>query len=375
MLATSGPGEAVDTLQLTSPLPYQVFQRQSATSGRVLVQGQAPSTAHRVEARLLGHGPDRRLSTRWRHVTVGPVTGVFRSELQAPAGGWYACEIRTRTRTRGTRPTVVRVEQVGVGDVFLIAGQSNSGNHGSERQRPASGLVVAFDGRRWRPADDPQPGASGDGGSFVPALGDALVGRFNLPVGFLSVGAGGTSVREWLPRGDRMTNQPTTGAHVVAVAPGTWESTGELFDRLANRLRVLGPGGCRAILWHQGESDAGQARSGYPADRQITGDQYRQFMERLVRASRDAAGWDVPWVTAQATYHSEADPADPEFRAAQAALWESGLTLPGPDTDALRAGYRDGVHFSAQGLTRHGELWAEKVSDWLTRPTSPAARR
>lgn len=88
-------------------------------------------------------------------------------------------------------------------------------------------------------------------------------------------------------------------------------------------------------------------------------------MEILIRASRARAGWEVPWCTAQVTYHSETDPADEEFRAAQKSLWDAGLAWPGPDTDALRADYRDGVHFDGRGLRRHGELWAEKVMVWV----------
>ncbi len=102
-----------------------------------------------------------------------------------------------------------------------------------------------------------------------------------------------------------------------------------------------------------------------PADVQITGDQYRQFMEKLIRASRKCAGWEIPWLVAQATYHSEQDPADEEFRGAQRALWDSKIALEGPDTDALRKEYRTGVHFNAKGLQTHGRLWAKKVGVWL----------
>ena len=105
-----------------------------------------------------------------------------------------------------------------------------------------------------------------------------------------------------------MTNQPTTGANVKALGPHQWEATGDLFERLTRRLTALGPNGCRAVLWHQGESDAGQARAGYPVDRQITGEQYCAFMGTLIKASRSRAEWEVPWITAQATYHSEQDP-------------------------------------------------------------------
>jgi hypothetical protein len=202
----------------------------------------------------------------------------------------------------------------------------------------------------------------------MPAFGDVLQEKLGVPIGVVAVGVGGTSVREWLPKGDRMEQQPTTGAHVRAVENGQWESTGELFDNLAARFTALGPQGCRAVLWHQGESDAGQARGNSQyADRQISGAQYQAFLTRLIKASRVAAGWDVPWFVAQATYHSEQDPADEEFRAAQAAVCRDGLAIQGPNTDALRAEYRDGVHFNARGLRRHGELWAEKVGDWLAR--------
>src|SRR6185295_4724196 len=140
------------------------------------------------------------------------------------------------------------------------------------------------------------------------------------------------------------------------------ECTGQPFDQLLKRINYFGSNHVRAILWHQGESDAGQARSGYPAERQISGEQYRQFMEQLIAATRQEAGWPIPWFTAQATYHSETDPSDEEFRAAQKALWTSGVALAGPDTDALRGPLRAGVHFNAQGLQAHGKLWADRVA-------------
>ena len=119
--------------------------------------------------------------------------------------------------------------------------------------------------------------------------------------------------REWLPKGEEVNRLTTTGRGLDEVSQGHWQAKGELFDKLKSRLDALGSHGCRAILWHQGESDAGQSRGGAPADRQISGDDYSRYMKTLVEASRQAAGWQVPWFTAQATYHSESDPADDEF--------------------------------------------------------------
>ena len=83
---------------------------------------------------------------------------------------------------------------VGVGEVFVIAGQSNSANYGEEKLSTKTGLVAAFDGTRWQVANDPQPGTRGSGGSFVPPFGDAMAERFKVPVGIVACGVGGTSV-------------------------------------------------------------------------------------------------------------------------------------------------------------------------------------
>src|SRR5207245_2095803 len=105
---------------------------------------------------------------------------------------------------------------VGVGEIFIVAGQSNSANHGERRQHPNSALVVAFSNGRWQPADDPQPGASGSGGSFLPAFGDKMAERFKVPIGLVSVGVGATSVRlAGARRGlthKRVTTRPTIPA-------------------------------------------------------------------------------------------------------------------------------------------------------------------
>jgi len=48
----------------------------------------------------------------------------------------------------------------------------------------------------WRPAFDPMPTATGDGGSPWPAFGDLLVDALDVPVGVISVGWGGTAVQQ-----------------------------------------------------------------------------------------------------------------------------------------------------------------------------------
>jgi len=347
---------------LSSPQDYQVFQRETQDTGKMEIAGSV-KIAGTFEYRLTGRSRKGELPGDWQLLPVDATTRSFSTKAAVPAGGWYKLEVR------GEGQTAV-VERVGVGEIFVVAGQSNSANHGSERQQPKSGMVSAFDGQRWMLANDPQPGASGRGGSFLPAFGDALASKYQVPIALAATGVGSSSVREWLPQGEKMRQQPTTGKNVVPAGPGEWACTGVLFDKFVKRCQSLGPRGFRAVLWHQGESDAGQVRGGYPADRQISGEQYRQFMETLIKAARKQAGWEMPWFVAQATFHSEQDAADEEFRAAQKALWDAGVALEGPDSDALRGNLRAGVHFNGAGSQKHGEVWAEKVDTWLDKQLS-----
>lgn len=351
-------------IEVSVPRDYQVFQRTSRTEGRVRVDGRIDGAFTDVQIRFIGAGTDYDQPRAWRSIAFNGPTHTFAADVSAPAGGWYRLEVRIFDADKDAGAAAV--EHVGVGEVFVVAGQSNSTNYGSEPQKPKSGHVVSFDGSDWRLADDPQPGVQdrSHGGSFIPAFADAMYAKYKVPIGVASTGCGSTSVRQWLPKGHKIDVHPTTDRFIKAVGPNEWECTGQLYEGLLARMRALGPHGFRAVLWHQGESDAGQARAGF-ADRQISADQYRKLMVELIRQSEKDAGWDCPWVIAQATYHSAADPADPEFRAAQQSLWTQGIAFRGPDTDALTGDYRAGVHFNGKGLKAHGKLWSDCVGAYL----------
>ena len=368
-----GDGANNKGLRLTSPLDYQVIQRTSRAKGTILVAGDWEDSAKQagsVEVRLLGVGTP----TEWRELTkLRANTTNFSAELKAPSGGWYRLEVRVKAASSIVGDA--SVEHVGVGEIFVIAGQSNSANHGEEKQQTTTKIVAAFDGNKWQLAHDPQPGASGGGGSSVPPFADAMVERFKVPVGIIATGVGATSVREWLPRGTRFPNPPTLTGQVTQLASGGWESKGVLFDNLVGRMKSAGSRGFRAVLWHQGESDANQR----DASRTLPGEAYGNFLGQLIRDSRLGAGWEVPWFVAQVSYHTPDDTGSPDIRAAQEALWKSGVALEGPDSDAMTGDLREsggkGVHFSGKGLREHGKQWAAKVSPWLEKQLAGTDRK
>ncbi len=355
-------------LHLKSPLEYQVVQRLSPGAGTLRitgelteeVSGELPKADSTIEARFSNESDE----TSWRRVSGSVLGRAVKGTVEAPAGGWWRLEVRVSLA--GKMVASGSVDRVGVGEVFVIAGQSNSANHGEEKQRTQTGRVAAFDGKTWRIADDPQPGASGSGGSFIPPFADAVVEQQNVPVGIISCGIGATSVREWLPEGASFPNPPTIESRVERLADGSWASRGGAFNTFVSRMKLLGPNGFRAVLWHQGESDANQK----DPSRTLSGELYREYLESVIRESRRAIGWDAPWFVAQASYHVPGDEGSDEIRAAQVSLWRDGVAHEGPDSDALKGTLRErngqGVHFSGPGLREHGAKWAEKIIPWIS---------
>ena len=101
----------------------------------------------------------------------------------------------------------------------------------------------------------------------------------------------------------------------------------------------------------------------------MASDEYFAKLKNVIQSSRARAGWQIPWFVAEASYHNPKQPSYESVRSAQEQLWTDGIALPGPDTDTLTGQNRDldglGIHFSPAGLHAHGQMWAEKVGEYL----------
>ncbi|MDO4570350.1 MAG: sialate O-acetylesterase [Planctomycetia bacterium] len=292
--------------------------------------------------------------TNWVDLTMDAAGGY--SGAIDLAGGWHYVNVRALDGS-GNVLTSTTTGKIGVGEIFITAGQSNSTNYGDVATASTTGNVVALNHTtgEWGYANDPQPvtiNGSGDGssrGSTWPAFGDTLSEMAGVPIGIVSVGWGGSSIQQWNPD-----NVDTSVDGWDAVAFSAGEST--LFGRLAYAIEEL-DGEFAGVLWHQGESNAGS-----------TEDFYYNALKSLIEASREEAGWDVPWGVALVSWRPEGGSRDEglisdAIRAAQLGVTEDmeGVFL-GPDSDALLGLFRgtDGnsIHFSEEGLRYLGELWA-----------------
>ena len=356
-------------LQVVAPQPWQVLQRemppqspgaekeqqqaQSGTAVRLQLTGQQLSAP--IEAaywRVLPCNPATEptvtqvatTETMWQPLQLmvtehgeqpdnaAGTRATAQAEIRMPAGGWYRLEVRLQSVAGHS--TDAAVEPVGVGEVFLIAGQSYATNTNDQRLqvRDPQRRVAALNTETgvWQLADDPQPAPDhSDGGSIWPAVGDRLASALNVPVGFVNVAVGGTAVRQWLPT-----------------------------EPLSQRLHAAGrsTGRFRAVLWQQGESDV------------IENTSIADYVSRLqsIRSAAVAAWQFSPaWYCALSTHHPTVyNNPDGENRIRDAIRQVSqlpGFAL-GPDTDQLRGPNRGGPksrrHFSAIGQQNAAELWA-----------------
>ena len=329
------PGGA--SLALSNPSGRIIYQRNDQNLANVKLQGTFSGAVDRIEARAIHRPGFGGTDTDWSVVVPSPSGNAFSATMPVH-GGWYDLEVRAVQANAVVASA--STQRVGVGEVFITAGQSNSANHGSPVQLAADDRVNALNlnTAAWQVANDPQPYATGNGGSPWPDMGDLLTAKYDVPVGIVAVGVGATRVGQW--------------------------QVGGYYSRIQSAINSLNDTGFRAILWHQGEADsiAGTSSANYAAQ-----------LEAIISRSRLDAGRNVLWGVAIAS--DVANLATPENEARVAAgqrlVIDSypGVFL-GAQTDILQSGYRtgDGVHFNQAGLAAHGQQWVNALDSVITVP-------
>jgi hypothetical protein len=336
VLLAIGSAHAEDVLTVKSPLELQVNQRNEQNQAKVTISGVVHGTADIIEAQAdLNPGTKNGKPIDWTAIATGNEIdeGRFTGQITLEAGGWYTISIRAR---RGKDVVAEsKIMKVGVGEVFITAGQSNSANYGSVKQVAKDDRVVYYDGKNFVPAKDPIPGGCGDKGSVWPILGDLIVTSQQVPVCFRSASLTWTEVKNWMPK-------------------ITFKKL-DLYENLVQCAGEFGKNGVRAVLWHQGESDS---LAHTPAET------YCSRLKTIIDSLNKDAGYEIPWFVAQASFHpGSKEPQEEEVAKGQQLLWERGIARKGPVTDDLGKQYRsDGVHFNQLGLTTHAERWFNALS-------------
>ncbi len=360
-------------LQVTFPTSRAVFQRNNANQGTVRIAGLYTTAVNRIEARLTalngGAGFD------YRTIQSNPTGGSFTGELTGVAGGWYRLEVRGVLNDQTVGYAVV--EPVGVGEVFIIAGQSNAQGARSDglpaNDDRVNAAIVSTQNESL--ADPAYPtfrkvdnnivvAPRGNGPYYWGRLGDLLVQRLGVPIMYFNVGWGATTVQNW-----RQSAETGTTANVytqVPLPPGMpWGNFRQATQFYANVY------GVRAILWHQGEADN---FTNTPTD------QYANDLLWIINRIRQETGKNIPYVVSRASFDSDlalfGRAINPKIIAGQnAVVNQAGGIFPGPTTDdfVTTADRIDNTHFSDAGLAKVANQWNSVLNDNFFSNAQPIA--
>lgn len=212
----------VDSISITTPVQYKVFQR-SGSAGSISISGACTNTgaATAIEASFNG--------------------GAYSTIVASPAGASWSGTLTGQAQGQGTltvrfvRDTAINatVADIGIGDVFVVAGDSISEGRGTNAQSYSHATLKAA---KYTQADAWGNGNDGidtgtSSGSHWPLLASQIMADQSVPVAFISTGTGGTD---------------------VAGSANSWAKNNTEYAGLVSQVTDSGVDGVKACLFHLG---------------------------------------------------------------------------------------------------------------------------
>ena len=432
-LCLTGAVTCAQTLSVTLPKNGAVFQR-SGTQGVINVLGSYNSKSYAFDFRRV-RATLRRLDVRTGQViqSEAPQTfnltrrnsffsnSTFFSGRITVNQGWYELSTQVFTVFFDTPVGPPDVRKVGVGEVFVIAGQSNAQGLKNTVETgpggyPNNASNPSWDGVRVQPNglelgefggenlgelalriseaffNRPRPYladmisvASGNNQTQIAPLGNSLwywaavgeciANQYNVPVAFFNSAWGGTTITSYNLSIDP--NYAPLGAPL-----GTPQNPinrryekGTPYGGLRNTLAYFGSSyGLRAVLWMQGETDTQALKDGnerwlipFENERRavINANDYTNKLRAVINATRSRIGYQIPWVIAS-TSRFAGDTSTAVINGQNAVINPGDRIYPGPQTDGILdrlTGGGEPTHFNNQGLIIAGNAWCSALPD------------
>ena len=324
------------TLSVYSPSAYQVFQRNTSNNATILIRGRVDNfpPPYNIEARL-NFGD-------WQVVATSTLPQ-FQGWLDDVPAGQYTLEVRLAESVEAS----TSVQYVGVGDVYVLGGQSNAVGQGRTNQvysHPTLKAGLFTLGGEWTELKDPVSikrsaptiyNVTPAGGSMWPLLATELMAARNAPVAFIPCASNGQGVIPWQP-----------------ILLGGVYDPATLFGSCVNRIQWQ-PDGIAGVLWVGGEENVGDRMSSRV---------YADGMEAVADAFWNCCQSRVYLSFIQHIDHTGVTDAeiDEVNAGVQMAINENDAVLPGADFRAIETN----LHFiSSQQLQAAADAWALTLSN------------
>jgi Carbohydrate esterase, sialic acid-specific acetylesterase len=210
------------TIAITSPSGVKCYQRNGSNQHSITVSGTYSGAPTSIEYRFAGGS--------WATLDAAPTGGTF-SGSATLAMGQGTIDVRFSNSTGVTASS----STITVGDVFVIAGQSNAEGRATNAQTKASGSFTLASFRAddvWRLNNSDPTDTATASGSIWPLLAEMIEADQSCPVILITCATGGTNLvnGSWLP------------------------PTGQ-YSGMLQQVTDSGVNSVKAILWYQGESD------------------------------------------------------------------------------------------------------------------------
>lgn len=364
---------------VTAPIERAVYQRDLDGTANVTISGSYSIAVDKIEVHISPVNATQGKEIPWTTLQTNPVGGVFSGAIRV-TGGWYSIELRgSKNGVINGNPS--RISKVGVGEVFIISGQSNAQgiNYTSPVATDERVNYINYNNEISNSLGNLPPplftqlntsnitmGLRGHGTWCWGILGDLLATKLNVPVLFVNTAWEGTAIMNW---NKSSRNEPTVDVFsgLIPFAPQMPYANVRL-----SMQHYVKQYGARAILWMQGESD------NYPLNTSF--DAYRSGLLDLISKLKSDVNVNIPWIISRSSRianQNNVSVTSDNVIAAQNAVIASlpGTTYPGPETDNLfisRGG--DGTHFQGvEGTTILANAWNDVLSTSFFETVKPVS--
>lgn len=267
----------------SGPAPWQIIQRGPDGTAEITLTGTLISDLPSfVEVRVANEADSSSVAgCDWQDAEMTSAEE-WKITLNVPTGGLYSIQTRLRKQGFEWRFAGDKIWHIAVGDIWVIAGQSNSVGygHGAVNDPPALGVHVFGMNEVWRmathpifdPTDTKHPANMDDGWIDVSpwlAFGKEILENAGVPVGLIPAGLGGSPLRAW----------------------DTGSGEAYLYDNMIDMIEAAG-GHVAGMVWYQGCTDADSL------DDEVTGSYLTRFT-RFVDDFRSRYGANLPIITTQ----------------------------------------------------------------------------